>query len=156
MSIKSFFCTGWRWFNQTLNFLAPIGDLFIRVWIARVFFMAGLTKIQAWDITIALFSYEYQVPLLSSYWAAALGTATELAMPVFILLGLGGRLPAVILFVFNIVAVISYPFLLTEAGAIGFNDHLYWGILLMVLMLHGPGKLSVDGLIAWLRKKKTT
>jgi len=151
---KAFVATGWRWFNRSLNFLAPLGDLFIRFWIAKVFFLAGLTKITTWDSTIFLFQYEYFVPVLSPTVAAVMATATELTLPVLILLGLGGRLPAFILFIFNIVAVISYPFLLTEGGQIGLNDHFYWGVLLMVIMFHGYGKVSLDALIQWLWCKK--
>lgn len=144
--MMGFFCKAWQLFNRSLCLLAPLGDLFIRIWIARVFFLAGLTKIQTWETTKMLFTYEYSVPLLPPAWAAALGTGVELAMPVLLVLGLLGRFPAFVLFIFNIVAVISYPYLLTEAGAIGLNDHFYWGVLLMVMMLHGPGKLALDEL----------
>jgi len=147
MGIKSLLCVSWRWFNKVFIFLIPFVDLFIRFWISKQFFNAGLTKIANWDTTVFLFTHEYNVPLLSPNLAAMLGTATELAMPVLLLLGLFGRVPAVVLFVFNIVAVISYPFLLTEAGAVGLNDHFYWGVLLMVMMTYGPNKLSLDYLI---------
>ncbi len=149
---KKIFCTLFNGFNNTLDFLTPVGDLFLRFWIARVFFLAGLTKIQTWDVTVQLFTYEYEVPVLSPTIAAALGTATELVVPVFLLLGLGRRVPAFILFVFNIMAVVSYPYLLTEEGQIGLNDHFYWGVLLLVLLLHGSGKLSLDYLF-WRKEK---
>jgi putative oxidoreductase len=45
-----------------------------------------------------------------------------------------------VLFVFNIMAVISYPAL----NEVGLKDHVYWGILLLVPLLHGPGKISID------------
>lgn len=143
----------WHAFNRFFDLMAPLGDLFIRIWIARIFFMAGQTKIQNWDATIALFTMEYQVPLLSPTLAALLGTSVELMMPILLFVGLGGRLPAFILFIFNIIAVISYPYLLTSAGAVGLNDHLYWGILLMLITLHGTGKLSLDTLITRLIHK---
>ncbi|GAB4393196.1 MAG: hypothetical protein Tsb005_10450 [Gammaproteobacteria bacterium] len=142
-------------FERGLAKLAPLGDLFIRFWVARVFFKAGLTKIATWQSTVLLFTYEYKVPLLSPYWAAAIGTGVELVVPALLLLGLFGRLPAFILFFFNIISVVSYPYLLTEDGRIGLNDHIYWGILLMVIMLHGPGKLALDTLIKKLFCKKS-
>lgn len=154
MSIKGFFTTGWHWFNNTLIFFTPVGDLFLRLWVAKVFFLAGITKIQTWDTTVQLFTYEYNVPFASPEVAAAMGTAVELIAPVFLVLGLGGRLPAFILFVFNILAVISYPFLLTEEGAIGLNDHFYWGVILMVLMLHGSGKLALDNVLKRIFSRK--
>ncbi len=152
--IVKFICFCWRWFNNILDFLSHFGDLIIRLWVARVFFKAGLTKIASWSSTIALFTYEYNVPLISAEWAARIGTAVELVLPVFLVLGLGGRVPALFLFVFNIFAVISYPFLLTEQGASGLNDHFYWGLLLMVLMLHGSGKISLDYIIKWIYSRK--
>ena len=38
--------------------------LFTRLWVAWVFFNAGLVKVATWDSTLYLFEFEYQVPLL--------------------------------------------------------------------------------------------
>jgi putative oxidoreductase len=89
---------------------------------------------------LTLFEYEYAVPLLPPELAAYLGTAAELSLPVLLVLGLGGRFTALALFLFNIVAVISYP----DLSDIGRQDHIYWGMLLGVLTVHGLGKLSLD------------
>lgn len=126
--------------TRGLELLTPALDLGIRLWVANVFWKSGLTKIQSWDTTLALFEHEYYVPLLSPQLAALLGTATELTFPVLLALGLAGRSSAFVLFAFNIVAVISYP----DLNEIGLKDHVYWGILLLVTLLHGPGKLSLD------------
>ncbi len=125
---------------RMLDFISPLLDLGIRLWVANVFWKSGLTKIASWETTVMLFTHEYQVPLFSPETAAALAIFTELVFPVLLALGLAGRGAALVLFVFNIIAVISYPEL-TEAGL---KDHLYWGILLLVILFHGPGKLSVD------------
>ena len=122
------------------GWLAPVLDHAIRIWVGMVFFQSGLTKIQSWDTTLSLFENEYAVPLLPPQLAAVMGTAAELALPVFLVLGLGGRLAAGALFVFNIIAVVSYP----DLGEVGLKDHQYWGLLLLVVLLHGPGKISVD------------
>lgn len=122
------------------NWLAPLIDLALRLWVASVFFQSGLVKIQSWETTLLLFEYEYQTPLLPPEPAAYLGTAAELALPVFLVLGLGGRLAAAALFAVNIVAVISYPGL----SEIGLEHHKYWGLMLLVTLLHGPGKISID------------
>ncbi len=129
-----------------LDFLSPLLDLAIRVWVANVFWKSGMTKIASWDSTVALFTHEYHVPLLSPEIAAFLATGVEVTMPVLLVLGLGARFSAAVLFVLNIVAVISYP----DLNEIGLKDHYYWGLLLLIPLLHGPGKLSVDH---WLRKK---
>ena len=131
------------WVNRGiagLDFLQPILDLAIRLWVANVFFKSGLTKIANFDTTVALFENEYQVPLLPPEIAAVFGTGGELFFPVLLALGLGGRFAAVALFVLNAVAVISYPDL-SEAGR---AEHFYWGFLLLITLFHGPGKLSVD------------
>lgn len=128
---------------RVAEFFAPLVDLGIRLLVASVFFQSGLTKIASWDVTLALFENEYAVPLLPPEIAAYLGTGVELAMPVLLLLGLGTRFAALVLFVFNIIAVISYP----DLTEVGLKDHQYWGLLLLVTLLHGPGKLSIDHLL---------
>jgi putative oxidoreductase len=126
-----------------LDFVAPLFDLALRLYVAWVFFRSGLVKIQSWDATLYLFENEYEVPFLPPELAAYLGTAAELTLPFFLALGLGTRLFALVLFAFNAVAVISYP----ELSPAGLKDHLLWGALLLVTLFHGPGRLSLD---AWL------
>ena len=126
-----------------LQTLAPAVDLLIRVLVASVFFKSGLTKIASWSSTVSLFENEYAVPFLSPDIAALLGTGVELFFPVLLVLGLGSRFAAAVLFVFNIIAVISYP----DLGEVGLKDHQMWGLLLLVTLLHGPGRLSLDHLI---------
>jgi len=126
-----------------LDVLAPLGNLALRLWVANVFFKSGLTKIKSWDSTMYLFEYEYAVPLLPPETAAMLGAAAELALPVLLVLGLAGRFGAIALFLFNIIAVISYP----DLNAAGIRDHQVWGVMLLIPMLMGPGKLSIDHFI---------
>ena len=125
---------------NTLDWLSPASDLLIRLWIANIFWKAGMVKLASWESTLYLFEYEYQVPVLPPELAAYLGTGVELCMPVLLALGLGTRFSALVLFVFNIVAVISYPTL----NEIGIKDHQYWGLLLLVPLFHGAGRLSLD------------
>lgn len=126
-----------------LTFASPALDLLIRLWVANVFWKSGLTKIMSWDSTLALFTYEFQVPLLPPEVAAPLAAGIELTFPVLLALGLGARLSALALFLFNLMAVISYPGL----SEVGLKDHTYWGLLLLVTLLHGPGKISIDHFI---------
>ncbi len=135
------------WLRQArngLDFIAPAGDLMLRIWVACVFWLSGLTKIESFDTTLQLFRYEYSVPLLPSDVAAYLATFSELTFSVLLVLGLAGRFSAAALFLLNLVAVISYPEL--DANAIGY--HKLWGLMLLMPLLHGPGKLSVDFFIA--------
>jgi putative oxidoreductase len=128
-------------------FSTPIFDLLARIWISYIFFLAGINKVQNWDSTILLFTYQYHVPLLSPYLATVLGTIAELCLPILLTLGLGGRLCIFIFFVYNLVAMFSYPYLWTANGQSGLYQHISWGLLLGLLMSHGPGKLSIDYLI---------
>jgi putative oxidoreductase len=126
--------------TRSLDFLTPVLLFGTRLWVASVFFKSGLVKIQSFDTTIFLFQYEYQVPLLSPTMAAYMGTFTELFFPVLLALGFTGRFTAGVLFVFNVLAVVSYPAL----QPVGIKDHELWGFMLAVLVFFGPGKLSID------------
>jgi putative oxidoreductase len=126
-----------------LDLLSPVIDLALRIWVATAFFKSGLTKIESWDSTLFLFANEYHVPLLPSELAAYLGTAAELSLPILLVLGLGGRFAAAALLIFNIIAVISYP----DPGEVGLRDHQVWGLMLLVTLLHGPGRVSIDHLL---------
>ena len=138
-------CSAYR----VLSWLAPIADLAARLWVANAFFKSGLTKIQSWSSTLALFEYEYEVPLLPPSLAAVLGTAAELALPVLISVGLATRLSALALFLLNIVAVYAYgSYLFSTEGAVGLQEHILWGLMIAMILFHGPGKLSLDHLIA--------
>ncbi len=125
---------------NAINTLTPLLDLGLRLWVARVFWNSGLTKIQSWDTTLMLFEYEYAVPLIPFDVAAVLATGVELGAPILLVLGLGTRVGALALFVLNAVAVIAYA----DISIAGIKDHYLWGALLMVTFFHGPGKLSVD------------
>jgi len=134
---------------QKLDYLAPVSILALRLWVAWVFFRSGMLKIGSWDSTMYLFENEYSVPLLPPEIAAYMGTAAELSLPVLLALGIAGRFGAIALFIFNIIAVISYP----DLNAAGLRDHQVWGLMLLVILSYGPGKLSLDYLITrkWFR-----
>ena len=126
--------------TKILNMASPVLDIVLRLWVAKVFFQSGLTKIQSWDTTMMLFQYEYNVPILSPEIAAYLGTAAELTLPVLLLIGFISRPTALALFIFNYIAMISYG----DISPAGINDHFMWGMMLAVTFFHGPGKLSLD------------
>lgn len=135
----------WRAVTTTLDSARPLAALASRVYIAQVFFLAGLTKIRDWDTTLLLFTEEYKVPALSPEVAAVMGTAGELVLPVLLLLGLAGRFAALSLSVVNAVAVIS----LSEIAPTALQQHITWGVLLAALALYGVGKWSID--CGWLK-----
>ena len=129
-----------------LQYIQPLVLLAARLWVASVFFKSGYLKFTTWDSTLYLFEEEYQVPIIPWELAAYLGTAAELILPIFLVLGLLTRPMAAILFVFNIVTVISYP-VIWEGG---FFDHQFWGALILMNVIWGAGNISLD----YLLKKK--
>lgn len=142
-SIKNLLKTYDSLIDKSQHLFVPVLLLICRLWVAWVFFNSGLTKISTWDSTLFLFEYEYQVPILPWEMAAYMGTAAELILPVFIALGLLTRPMAAILFVFNIIAVVSYPVLWDK----GFYDHQLWGLMILIVTVWGPGPVSADKVI---------
>ena len=131
-------------FANLLDKLQPIAALAMRLYVAKVFIMSGWLKVSRWDSTLALFQNDYHVPVLSPHVAAVLGTMAELGLPLLLILGIGTRAGAIALFLFNIVAVISYP----DLSDAGLKDHYLWGALMLVIAVYGPGRLSVDHWVA--------
>ena len=123
--------------------LSSLAALAARLWMAQIFWNAGMVKLQSMSSTIALFRYLYHVPLLPPVWAAYLGTGIELVFPVLLVLGLAGRFTAAFLFVYNIATIISYP----QMGMAGILDQVPWGIFLLYLTVYGPGVLSADAIL---------
>lgn len=144
MENNSLACKGVGLYKQLAvlaeTLLLPITLLAARWVVAVAFFKSGLVKIANWDSTLYLFEEEYQVPFLPFELAAYMGTAAELILPPLLALGLIGRPAALALFFFNIIAVVSYPAIWER----GFYDHQLWGFMLLILVIFGPGKLSVD------------
>lgn len=111
---------------------------------ANIFFNSGLGKISNWDTTIAMFEDLYQVPLLSPEVAAYMATTAELALSVFLVLGLATRFSAFLLFI--MVVVIQYGL----GEDFKFDMHYYWMFLFLMLVVKGAGRFSIDRII---RKK---
>jgi putative oxidoreductase len=130
----------WMPLGKALNALQSPALLAARGYVAWVFFASGLTKIQDWGTTVALFTDEYKVPVLPPEVAAFMGTAGELVLPVLLVLGLATRFSALGLFVVNAVAVIA----LQEIAPAALQQHILWGALLAGLAVFGGGKWALE------------
>lgn len=137
--------------NTLLAFIA-------RFSIAAVFWKSGQTKIEGLAIDIVsgtftlgvprlsdnavfLFKEEYKLPILPPALGAALAALGEHILPILILLGLATRLSALgLLGMTMVIQLFVYP----DAYA----THGTWAAVLLYLMAHGPGKLSIDAWIA--------
>lgn len=131
---------------EWLRAAAPLVDLAIRIDVGLAFFRSGLVKFGNWGGTLYLFRNEYRVPVLPPDAAAVLGTFGELVFAPMLVVGVLARFAALSLSVVNLVAVVSFWHVLGENEA-ALGTHYYWGLLLLVTLCHGPGKLSVDHLI---------
>lgn len=125
----------WRFLDRNL---APLWLVLLRGWIAWIFFASGLTKIDDFENTILLFQYEYAVPLIPPALAAWLATAFELAAPVALFIGLFTRLAALPLIAMTLVIQLTY---------LDHADHFWWMTILGLVVLRGPGPLSLDAVL---------
>lgn len=128
-------------------------SLALRVYVGWVFFKSGMIKVADWGATLALFREEYQVPVLPPELAAWMGAGGELLLPLLLFAGLLTRPAALGLFFVNLMAVISYPQLFTFDCPAAVNDHKFWGVMLLVLVVMGPGRFAVDRLLVQRRPR---
>jgi putative oxidoreductase len=141
--------SSWSRVTATLDLLRPAVDLIVRLYLARVFVLSGLTKVADWGTTVALFTDEYQVPLLPPDWAAFAAASGELALPLLLVLGLATRFAACGLFVLNAVAVLSYWHVLKDSPA-AWQAHLNWGLLLAFIAVSRVSPWTLD---CWLNRR---
>ena len=117
--------------------------LALRIFPAAVFWQSGETKVDGWHVTdsaIYLFREEYKLPLIDPVIAAHLAAFAEHFFPVLLVVGLATRLSALALLVMTlIIEVFVYP------GA--WPTHGTWIACFLVLIVQGPGMVSLDHLI---------
>lgn len=112
--------------------------LIMRLWMAKIFWNSGLTKINDWNTAVLLFREEYHVPLIPPFLAALMAASVELTTPILLLLGLGTRLAVIPMLIMTAVIEFSYA---------SHPEHQIWALFLMTLLCYGPGGLSLDALI---------
>lgn len=128
--------------------LEPVQSLFLaalRVYVSWQFLKSGWLKLQDWETTRFLFEEEYRVPLLAPSAAAVLGTAGELVFPVLLIVGVATPYAALGLSVVNVIAVVGYAHVLMSDGfEAALGQHYLWGLMLLTVLVFGPGRLSAD------------
>ena len=114
--------------------------LIARLSMAGVFWRSGQTKVEGWHLTdsaVELFRSEYQLPLIDPVLAAYLAAFAEHLIPVLLVVGFATRFAALALLVMTlIIQVFVYP----DA----WPTHGTWAACFLILMTHGPGRLSID------------
>jgi putative oxidoreductase len=124
----------------------------LRVALATPFWRSGVRKwdgfLQLNDTAVFLFADEFKLHLPGGPYdfpapavAAFLAGSAEVLLPILLVLGLGTRFAAVGLLVMTIVIQLTVPS--------GWPIHLTWAAMALGIMAWGPGRLSVDHLIAW-------
>jgi putative oxidoreductase len=124
----------------------------LRVALATPFWRSGVRKwdgfLQLNDTAVFLFADEFKLHLPGGPYdfpapavAAFLAGSAEVLLPILLVLGLGTRFAAVGLLIMTIVIQLTVPS--------GWPIHLTWAAMALGIMACGPGKLSVDHLIAW-------
>ena len=117
----------------------------IRWYVSWQFLKSGWLKVTEWSSTLYLFQEEYHVPLLPPVIAAVAGAAGELVFPSLLVAGLLTRYAALGLSAVNVLAVVSYAHvLLSEGFEAALGQHYLWGSLLLVIVVFGPGRWSLD------------
>jgi NADH dehydrogenase/putative oxidoreductase len=119
--------------------LAPLLDLYTRVWLAQGFFVSGLLKLANWDNALNLARYEYPLTWLDPVTAAYTGVSIELLAPVLLVLGLATRAAAFALLLLALVIQFNYQAL---------DTHLLWTALLGWYVMRGAGGIALDSLLA--------
>ncbi|MEQ1579698.1 MAG: DoxX family protein [Steroidobacteraceae bacterium] len=129
-----------------------IPQLALRIALAVPFYRSGLTKWDGWfhlsDSAVYLFTQEFQlhlfgnsIPYPAPNVVALLSGIAEITLPVLLVLGLATRFAALGLLFMTLIIQLTIP----DGWA---NFHLPWAAMALALVVHGPGRLSLDHLLA--------
>ncbi len=134
--------------NALNNKLSPVKDLpllFMRLVLAYGFWGPAMMKWNNMSAIVDWFdSMGIPFPTVNAYLSAT----TEVAGSILLLLGFATRIISIPLMIVMLVAIFSVH--LTngfEAGNNGFEIPLYYLIMLFTLMVYGPGRFSLEGLL---------
>jgi len=128
-----------------------LAKLALRFGLAVPFWRSGILKwdgfLQLNDVAVELFSSEFKLHLpggpydypAPELFAFGVGCA-EIILPVLLVLGLATRFAAAALLVMTIVVELTVPD--------GWPIHVTWAAMALGVMALGPGRLSLDALIA--------
>jgi putative oxidoreductase len=133
--------------TKIFDWLTPFFILGIRIYLARIFLWSGYLKLTNWTTTVYSFKTDFKTGIIPPDIAAILGTGAEILFPILLLIGFGARIPALCLFIFNFLSVIFYPMLLLPEYACALKDHILWGVLILIPLFYGHGKISLDYLL---------
>ncbi len=149
-SAQSLYCR----FTDMANGLQGLAALAARLVMARMFLKSGILKVQDFGTAVDLFEYEYfeGMPHGLAIVGGAMATFGETVLPLMLIVGFLTRFASAGLLVMTIViSTLVYPFWSGTGVSLWWNDHVWWTVILFVLLAYGGGNLSLDAMLA---KKK--
>lgn len=165
--MNGFLLSALRWDERFRDLFAWLGSflpgLCLRLLLAFEFLQAGLAKLHGsnwFDSVQARFPFPFSALPADLNWTLALGL--EIGGAVLLAVGLGTRYVAAALMVLVFVAAVAVHFpshwdslaglwrgyVVTDAGFGNFKLPLLYFLMLMALVGQGPGRLSLDHLLA--------
>ncbi|WP_018717016.1 DoxX family protein [Arhodomonas aquaeolei] len=131
---------------------ASVPQLVLRLTMAIPFWHSGLTKfdgfLQPSPGAVWLFTNDFRLHILGGTYAypfpalmATLSGIGELVFPVMLVLGLGTRLAAAGMLAMTAIIQLTIP----DAWQ---AYHLPWAAMLLAIIAHGPGRISLDAVVA--------
>jgi putative oxidoreductase len=145
------------WFVKAMNLLQSPFLLAVRLYWGWQLWQTGAGKLHDISKPIEYFtSLGIPHPVFNAYfvgWLEAVGG-------ILLILGLGSRIIAVPLIVDMLVAYVTadreaLTAIFSDPGKFYAADEYTFLFAALLVLIFGPGKLSLDTLIAWWRKKKT-
>jgi putative oxidoreductase len=126
-------------------------QLLLRVALAVPFWRSGILKwsgfLELNDTAVLLFSDEFKLHLPGGPYSfpapelmAFMSGSVEILAPIFLVVGLGTRFAALTLLVMTCIVELTVPN--------GWPVHITWAAMALGIMAWGPGRLSVDQVIA--------
>jgi uncharacterized membrane protein YphA (DoxX/SURF4 family) len=128
-----------RFFQALSRWGDPAIKLLLRSWIAVLFFRSAVMKISNFDMTQMIFHAQSTQWLLPPELVARLTILLEVGCLIFLVLGAGARIMAIILMGLSTMVDPTYQQSI---------DLAYYLMVLGLIALHGPGALSIDSLLA--------
>ncbi|MHC1551608.1 DoxX family protein [Phyllobacterium sp. K27] len=139
--------------NRLIVALSPpsLTQLILRIGLALPFWRSGINKwdgfLQLNDVAVLLFSSEFRLHLPGGpYPFPAPGTfafaaaSAEIVLPLLLVVGLATRFSAFGLLLMTLVVQLTVPE--------GWPIHLTWAAMAFGIMAWGPGRMSLDKLLA--------